>query len=223
MGAIIQTGLVACTSVDDYQGGVIKKHELTRPDKEEDRVRHIDYLNANDEPVFYSYKNDPSISEIIDSISKSEPEYDFTTDDDVAHTVWVVRDAVQIELLTAKFANIPTLYVADGHHRSAAASRVRELRKNNNPDHTGNEEYNFFLTVIFPDNELNIMPYNRVVKNLNDRTITELSRGENFCSTAAVFIAVPRHESAYLDGKWVSADAAGAFSDGVARQCSTYG
>jgi uncharacterized protein (DUF1015 family) len=207
MGDIIQTGLVACASVDDYQNGLIKKHEFTRPDKEEDRSRHIDYLNANDEPVFYTYKNDPSISAIIDTISKSEPEYDFTTDDDVAHTVWVVRDAVQIELLTAKFAAIPTLYVADGHHRSAAASRVRELRKSANPGHTGREEYNYFLTVIFPDNEMNIMPYNRAVKNLNDRSITEfIARvGEKFSLAPLNSTYVPsrRHEiGMYLEGKW---------------------
>jgi len=225
MGAIVQTGLVACASVDDYQGGVIKKHEFTRPDKEEDRVRHIDYLNANDEPVFYTYKNDTSISEIIDTISKSDPEYDFTTDDDVAHTVWVVRDAAQIEILTAKFAAIPTLYVADGHHRSAAASRVRELRKNANPRHTGREEYNFFLTVIFPDNEMNIMPYNRVVKNLNDRSITEFVArvSEKFSLTPLSSANVPsrRHEiGMYLDGKWYQlTPKTGAFNehDAVAR------
>lgn len=225
MGTIIQTGLVACASVDDYQSGVIRKHELTRADKEEDRVKHIDYLNANDEPVFYTYKNDPSISEVIVAITKSKPEYDFTTNDKVTHTIWVVRDEERIELLTAKFAAIPTLYVADGHHRSAAASRVRDLRKSANPQHTGQEEYNYFLTVIFPDIELYIMPYNRAVKSLNERSITEF-----VARVAEKFTIMPlsgsyepprRHDvGMYLEGKWYQlAPKTGSFNeqDAVAR------
>jgi uncharacterized protein (DUF1015 family) len=219
MGDIIQTGLVACASVDDYQIGVIRKHELTRADKEEDRVKHIDYLNANDEPVFYTYKNDPSISEVIAAITKGKPEYDFTTDDKVTHTLWVVKDAERIALLTAKFAAIPTLYVADGHHRSAAASRVRELRKSANPRHTGQEEYNFFLTVIFPDTELYIMPYNRAVRNLNERSITEFVArvAEKFTITPLGGSYAPsrRHDiGMYLEGKWYQlAPKAGSFNE----------
>lgn len=173
MGGITQTGLVVCAGVDDYQTGTIKKHELTRADKEEDRVRHIDVLNANDEPVFYTYRNNPEITRTIEDVTKGEPVYDFTTDDGVSHALWTIADRALIDSLTRSFAAIPTLYVADGHHRSAAASRVRDLRKNANAKHTGSEEYNYFLTVIFPDNEMTIMPYNRVVKDLNGRTLAE--------------------------------------------------
>lgn len=173
MGAVEQTGLVVCSGVDDYQQGIIKKHELTRADKEEDRVRHIDLLNANDEPVFYTYRQDPAIDNLLKSITVAEPEYDFTTDDAVRHTLWLVSDRATIAAFTRAFAAIPTLYVADGHHRSAAASRVRDIRKKNNPGHTGNEEYNYFLTVIFPDSELNIMSYNRAVRDLNGLSVAE--------------------------------------------------
>ena len=173
MGGITQTGLVVCAGVDDYQSGTIKKHELTRADKEEDRVKHIDALNANDEPVFYTYRNNPAITGSIEDVTKGEPLYDFTTDDGVSHALWVIEDTALIESLTKSFAAIPTLYVADGHHRSAAASRVRDLRKGANPGHSGSEEYNFFLTVIFPDNEMTIMPYNRVVKDLNGMSAAE--------------------------------------------------
>lgn len=173
MGGITQTGLVVCAGVDDYQTGTIKKHELTRADKEEDRVKHIDVLNANDEPVFYTYRNNPEITRTIEDVTKGEPVYDFTTDDGVSHALWTIADRTLIDSLTRSFAAIPTLYVADGHHRSAAASRVRDLRKNANAKHNGSEEYNYFLTVIFPDNEMTIMPYNRVVKDLNGRTLAE--------------------------------------------------
>ncbi|MBP1751379.1 MAG: hypothetical protein H6Q57_215 [Geobacteraceae bacterium] len=207
MGAVVQTGLVVCASVEDYQGGVIKKHELTRADKEEDRFRHVDYLDANDEPVFYTYKSDPVINEIVDDITRSEPEYDFTTDDGVTHIVWLVSASEKIEKLTAEFACIRTLYVADGHHRSAAASRVREVRKEGNEHHTGLEEYNYFLTVIFPDNQLNIMPYNRVVKDLNDRSIAEfMTKVSERFSVMPVHSAYSpsrqHHMGMYLEGKW---------------------
>jgi uncharacterized protein (DUF1015 family) len=167
MGNLIQTGLVTCASVDDYQSGVIRKHELTRADKEEDRVKHIDRLDANDEPVFYTYRHNPEITTLLAKLAEGTPEYDFTTDDGVKHLLWVIRDRQEIVRLTALFAAIAPLYVADGHHRSAAASRVRELRRAANPGHRGTEEYNTFLTVIFPDDEMTIMPYNRVVDDLN--------------------------------------------------------
>ena len=207
MAGITQTGLVVCAGVDDYQSGAIKKHELTRADKEEDRVRHIDALNANDEPVFYTYRNDPVISGAIEKETRGEPLYDFVTDDGVSHTLWSVADPDQIRMLTERFAAIPTLYVADGHHRSAAASRVRDLRKNANPNHQGSEEYNFFLTVIFPDNEMTIMPYNRVVQDLNGRTVAEFMArvAERFEVTpiAAALSPVRRHQfGMYLAGKW---------------------
>jgi uncharacterized protein (DUF1015 family) len=173
MGALQQTGLVVCSSVDDYQSGVIKKHELTRADKEEDRVRHIDYLDANDEPVFYTYRQQDEIAALMATATIKPPVNDFTTVDGVSHTLWLVDDQTVIDRLVALFAAIPALYVADGHHRSAAASRVRDLRQAKNPNHSGEEEYNFFLTVIFPDAEMNIMPYNRVVKDLNGLTVAE--------------------------------------------------
>ncbi len=173
MGAVVQTGLVVCSGVDDYQSGVVRKHELTRADKEEDRVMHIDYLDANDEPVFYTYRHDPDISSIVASAADSCPEYDFIASDGITHTLWVIRDEKRITALTETFSRIPYLYVADGHHRTAAASRVRELRKQMNPLHSGAEEYNYFLTVIFPDTELNIMSYNRSVRDLNGHSLAE--------------------------------------------------
>ena len=207
MGTLLQTGLVACASVDDYQSGVIKKHELTRADKEEDRVRHIDYLNANDEPVFYTYRHRPEISSLVARLAGDEPEYDFTTADGVEHLLWVVREREEIDRLTALFAGIAPLYVADGHHRSAAASRVRELRRGANPGHSGAEEYNTFLTVIFPDDEMTIMPYHRVVDDLHG-----LSAGDFLARIAASFEVVPvtgrcepdrRHSfGMYLQGAW---------------------
>jgi uncharacterized protein (DUF1015 family) len=207
MGSIIQTGLVACAGVDDYRSGVIKKHELTRPDKEDDRVRHIDYLDANDEPVFYTYKSVPSINEIIAGVTAGKPEYDFTTDDKVTHTVWIIEEKDKIERITSLFASIPSLYVADGHHRSAAASRVREMRESANPNHTGREEYNYFLTVIFPDNELNIMPYNRVVSDLNGLTIAgfmaKISEKFSVVPVGSSYSPSRQHQAGlYLDGKW---------------------
>lgn len=209
MGSVIQTGLVACASVDDYQSGLIKKHELTRADKEEDRVRHIDYLDANDEPVFYVYRNSPVINDLIARQTGSTPLYDFTTEDAVDHTVWAVTDAAVIRLIGEEFARIETLYVADGHHRSAAASRVRDLRKAANPNHSGSEEYNFFLTVIFPDNEMNVMAYNRAVKDLNGYTIAEFMArvGKKFDITPVSESVTPaqRHDfGMYLLGKWYS-------------------
>ncbi|QWV96588.1 DUF1015 family protein [Geomonas nitrogeniifigens] len=207
MGSITQTGLVVCAGVDDYQTGTIKKHELTRADKEEDRVKHIDALNANDEPVFYTYRHDAAITATIDRVTQGTPLYDFTTDDGVSHALWDIADPKLIESLTVSFAAIPTLYVADGHHRSAAASRVRDLRRDANPKHTGSEEYNYFLTVIFPDNEMTIMPYNRVVKDLNGRSVAEyMARvGERFEVTPVSGAVNPgeRHQfGMYLGGKW---------------------
>ncbi len=212
MGAIVQTGLVACAGVDDYQGGVIKKHEHTRADKEEDRVRHIDLLDANDEPVFYVYRNRPSINAIIEGCAKSDPIYDFTGKDGISHTVWEVADREAVDVLSREFATIETLYVADGHHRSAAASRVRDLRRNANADHTGKEEYNFFLSVVFPDHEMNVMAYNRAVRDLNGHTIAEFINlaGKRFEITPVAEPVNPesRHQfGMYLKGKWYSLSA----------------
>jgi uncharacterized protein (DUF1015 family) len=207
MGVITQTGLVVCTSVDDYQSGVIKKHELTRADKEDDRVKHIDYLDANDEPVFFLSSSSAEIEEIVSGITATPPEYDFTTDDGVDHTLWIVADQGLIGRLTTLFAAVPRLYVADGHHRSAAAGRVRELRRQKNPGHNGQEEYNVFLTVIFPETQLNIMPYNRAVKDLNGQSPAEfMARVEGaFTLLPSPVPVVPceRHQfGMYLEGRW---------------------
>ena len=206
-GAVAQTGLVVCAGVDDYQQGIIKKHELTRADKEEDRVRHIDILDANDEPVFYTFRHDPVIDELLKSVTADRAEYDFKTDDNVRHTLWVVSDSDMIASFTKAFESIPFLYVADGHHRSAAASRVRDLRKMANPRHTGVEEYNYFLTVIFPDTELNIMPYNRAVKDLNGHTVAEfialVSRSFEITPLQGRPEVNERHSfGMYLAGRW---------------------
>ncbi len=207
MGTVVQTGLVACSGIDDYQSGIIKKHELTRADKEEDRVRHIDLLDANDEPVFYTFRHDTQIDGLLQTATAGRPEYDFVTADGVSHTLWIVTEQETIRAFTASFAAIPFLYVADGHHRSAAASRVRDLRKTANPYHGGAEEYNYFLTVIFPDTELNIMPYNRAVKDLNGHSLAEfmvlVSRNFEITPLSAAQEALQRHLfGMYLDGKW---------------------
>lgn len=165
-----QFGLVAGASVLEYQKGIIKKHEKTRADKELDRIKHVDALNANTGPVFLTYKNTKEIDTIIEKISKESPVYDFATPDTVHHTFWVVSHKEQIEKLLQEFSRVPFMYIADGHHRSAAASKVCDIRKEKNPLHNGEEQYNYFLSVIFPDNQMQIMAYNRVVKTLNGFT-----------------------------------------------------
>lgn len=207
MGNVTQTGLVVCASVDDYQEGAIKKHELTRADKEEDRVKHIDLLDANDEPVFYTYRHDNEIGGILAEVTATAPVYDFVTADGVEHTVWVVANDATVARLTTLFAGIETLYVADGHHRSAAASRVRDLRREHAASFTGSEEYNFFLTVIFPDNEMNIMPYNRAVKDLNGRTreeyLSEVRNKFEVTPVNSLYTPSRRHRfGMYLGGAW---------------------
>ncbi len=207
MGSISQTGLVVCASVDDYQSGVIKKHEHTRADKEEDRVKHIDYLDANDEPVFYLSRSCAEVEGIIEGVTNGPPEYDFISDDGVGHTAWIIAEQTLIDRLIVLFAAIPRLYVADGHHRSAAARRVRELRRNSNPAHSGSEEYNSFLTVVFPENQLNIMPYNRAIRDLNGRSaadfITQVGYSFEISPATSPVIPTERHHfGMYLDGSW---------------------
>jgi uncharacterized protein (DUF1015 family) len=164
-----QFGIVGCASVDDYLNGVIKKHELTRPDKEQDRMIHVRVNNANIEPVFFAYPAVKKIDKIVSSITKKEvPEYDFISEDGFGHTFWVVKDREtnnQIEKLFAE--KVPFTYVADGHHRTAAAALVGKEKRENNAAHTGKEEYNYFMAVHFPDNQLKIIDYNRTVKDLN--------------------------------------------------------
>lgn len=211
MNGRTQYGIVGCASCSDYQEGVIKKHELTRPDKEEDRMVHIRTNNANLEPVFFSYKAVPEIDAIVNAIvTNQEPEYDFTAEDDgFGHHFWVVWDKetnIQLEKLFDE--KVPCTYVADGHHRTAAAARVGLERKAANPNHTGDEEYNFFMAVHFPDNQLEIIDYNRLVKDLNgmseDAFIQKLSESFDVKEIGEeVFKPSALHEfSMYLDGKW---------------------
>lgn len=206
-----QYGLVAACHFDDYLQGKIKKHELTRPDKEEDRMVHVRIQNANVEPVFFSYPANREMDQIIDGIvTKHESVYDFVAADGFGHRFWVIDDEAIQKRITEIFADIPALYVADGHHRTAAAARVGQEKMSQNPDHTGNEEYCFFLAVIFPDNQLKIIDYNRLVKDLNGLTPTQLldALTEHFevkkCG-AEIYHPDRLHNFAmYLDGAWYS-------------------
>jgi len=163
-----QYGIVGCASVNDYMNNVIKKHELTRKDKEEDRMKHVRITNANIEPVFFSYPANQALDNMIMEYAKNNtPEYDFTAEDGVGHHFWVISDREMMNTIIKHFETMPSVYVADGHHRTAAAALVGNEKRKNNPGHTGNEEYNFFLAVHFPDNQLTIIDYNRVIKDLN--------------------------------------------------------
>jgi len=204
-----QYGLVGCAGVEDYMNGIIKKHELTRPDKEEDRMKHVRITNANIEPVFFAYPAVPDIDEIIkDIVEKQDPEYDFTSVDGIGHHFWVITDKSKIQRLIELFNELPATYVADGHHRTAAAALVGNEKKKDNPDHTGDEEYNYFLAVHFPDDQLRILDYNRVVMDLNDLTPEEfLGRlGDVFAvkeKGGEPFKPVSLHTfGMYLQGKW---------------------
>jgi len=169
MGDHVQTGLVGGASVDEYESGLIKKHEHTRMVKEDDRTRHIDALEAQTGPVFLTYKARPEIDAIVSRLSTAPPTYDFVAPDGIQHVVWVIADPRERDRLVEAFAHVPEMYVADGHHRSAAATRVRAQRRQANPGHTGEEGYNFFLAVIFPHDQMQILDYNRVLKDLNGR------------------------------------------------------
>ena len=204
-----QYGIVGCASVEDYMNNVIKKHELTRPDKEEDRMKHVRITNANMEPVFFSYPANHELDSMIMEFAKNnEPEYDFTADDGVGHHFWVISDDDMINKIIAFFKEMPAVYVADGHHRTAAAALVGNEKKKANPNHTGNEEYNYFLAVHFPDNQLTIIDYNRVVKDLNglseDDFIEKLKSGFEVEDMGTdEFKPSSLHEfSMYISGHW---------------------
>lgn len=173
MNGKTQYGLVVCSHVEDYMTDKIKKHELTRRDKEEDRMKHVRINNANIEPVFFAYPDNKELDSIITRIIATPAEYDFKATDGVGHHFWVINDKEDIKKITEIFAAIPNLYIADGHHRSAAAALVGAEKAKQNPSHRGNEEYNFFMAVCFPDNQLNIIDYNRLVKDLNGLSTTE--------------------------------------------------
>ncbi len=221
MNGKTQYGLVAAANVDDYMTGKIKKHELTRRDKEDDRMIHVRIQDANIEPVFFAYPDVAEMNEIVAKIVKDQaPEYDFVAPDGFGHTFWVIRDAATNARITEIFANIPALYVADGHHRTAAAARVGAEKRAANPNHTGDEEYNFFLAVIFPESQLNIIDYNRVVRDLNGLTPSEfLARvSESFDVVemgTEIYTPNALHNfGMYLDGKWYSMTAkAGTYND----------
>jgi uncharacterized protein (DUF1015 family) len=166
-----QYGLVAAANVDDYMSGKIKKHELTRKEKEDDRMIHVRIQDANLEPVFFAYPDVDEMNKLVsDWIANHEPEYDFVAEDGFGHTFWAITDDAVNARITEIFKNIPAMYVADGHHRTAAAARVGAEKRENNPNHTGDEEYNYFLAVIFPASQLHVIDYNRVVKDLNGLT-----------------------------------------------------
>ncbi len=206
-----QYGLVAAANVDDYMTGKIKKHELTRKDKEDDRMIHVRIQDANIEPVFFAYPDVAEMNEIVENIVKSqEPEYDFVAADGFGHTFWAITDDAVNARITEIFAEIPALYVADGHHRTAAAARVGAEKREQNPNHTGDEEYNFFLAVIFPESQLKIIDYNRVVRDLNGLTADEFlaALNESFEVTdmgTEIYKPNALHNfSMYIDGKWYS-------------------
>ena len=178
MNGRAQTGIVFCASIDDYLNNVIKKHEFTRADKEQDRINHVDYCDANTGPIFLTYKEEQIASEIIEAWieneSKRKPIYNFTAEDGITHIVWVIDNDIIISELVDLFKEVDYLYIADGHHRSASAVKVGLKRRQEHPDYTGDEEFNYFLAVAFPDNDLMVMDYNRVVKDLNGMTKEEL-------------------------------------------------
>jgi len=207
-----QYGIVGCTSIEDYFNNKIKKHELTRKDKEEDRMIHVRITNANVEPVFFSYPANNNVDEIVTNIVVyNKPTYDFVSDEGFGHQFWTIDDKETIDKIIDIFEKeIPSLYVADGHHRTAAAALVGEEKRKNNPNHNGTEEYNFFMSVLFPDNQLKIIDYNRVVKDLNG-----LSNNELLKKLSEVFIVEKKGKDIYtpvflhnfgmyLDGDWYS-------------------
>jgi len=211
MNAKTQYGLVVCAHVDDYMEGRIKKHELTRKDKEEDRMKHVRINNANIEPVFFAYPQQAELDAIVADVVKNKPEYDFVAPGDgFGHQFWVIDNAQTIQRISELFADIPALYIADGHHRSAAAALVGDEKRRQNPNHTGNEEYNYFMAVCFPDNQLNIIDYNRVVKDLNnlsdDEFIAKLSQYFEVIKIGeSIYKPNKLHNfSLYLSGSWYS-------------------
>ncbi len=216
-----QYGLTMCCHFEDYLSGAIKKHELTRPDKEEDRMIHVRNQQANIDPVFFAYPDNAEIDAIVASVvAKEAPEYDFTAADGFGHKLWVIRDRKINDRITELFATIPALYVADGHHRTAAAARVGAECKAKNPQHTGNEEYCYFLAVTFPASQLRIIDYNRVVRDLNGLTAEQFLEQlkEHFVveeKGATEYRPLALHNFAmYFDGRWWSLTAkSGTYDD----------
>lgn len=208
-----QTGIVACASVDDYSSGVIARHENTREEKEQDRIRHVDVTNAHTGPIFLAYRSQEELNGLVAQEKKKMPLYDFISEDGICHRVWKIEDPQKAEEIHRIFSGIPRVYIADGHHRAASAVKVAAMRREANPSWTGNEEFNYFLSVMFPDDQLMIMPYNRVVQDLNG-----LTREEFLKKTERYFVVTERGRKAfspeqkgqvgmYLDGSWYQLDA----------------
>lgn len=208
-----QTGIVACASVDDYSCGVIARHENTREEKEQDRIRHVDVTNAHTGPIFLAYRSQEELNDLVALEKKKTPLYDFISEDGICHRVWKIEDPQKAEEIHRIFSGIPRVYIADGHHRAASAVKVAAMRREANPFWTGNEEFNYFLSVLFPDDQLMIMPYNRVVQDLNG-----LTREEFLKKTERYFVVTERGRKAfspeqkgqvgmYLDGSWYQLDA----------------
>ncbi|MEI6311697.1 MAG: DUF1015 family protein [Bacteroidota bacterium] len=209
MGSHEQYGLVLCASIEDYFNDVIKKHEFTRPDKENDRIKHMDTLSAHVGPVFTCYNDVPEINDIVSTEIQKMPVYDFIADDGVGHTLWVVDDAATVVNITQLFKDkVPFTYIADGHHRAASSAKVGQRRKEANPNHTGTEEYNYFLSVLFPASQLSIIDYNRVVKDLNGLSFEDFltkvaEKFEIEKIGASIFKPTKMHEfSFYYDHNW---------------------
>ncbi len=220
MNGKTQYGLCVAAGVEDYMTGNIKKHELTRRDKEEDRMKHVRCNNANIEPVFFAYPHVEEIDAMVSKVVAAPAVYDFVAPDGFGHHFWVINDDAMIARITEIFAEVPSFYIADGHHRSAAAALVGDEKRQQNPNHTGSEEYNYFLAVIFPDNQLNIIDYNRVVKDLNGLSDEEFLAkvAENFDVVekgADIYTPDALHNfGLYLSGKWYSLTAkAGRYDD----------
>ncbi|MBQ6948896.1 MAG: DUF1015 domain-containing protein [Firmicutes bacterium] len=202
-----QTGIVACSSIDDYQNNIIKKHENTREEKEQDRIRHVDTTNAHTGPIFLAYRAVDAINDVVDRVKREDALYDFTCDDGVRHAVWIIKSDEDSKIIEDSFAAVPSTYIADGHHRCASAVKVGLKRRAEHPDYTGEEEFNYFLSVLFPDEQLYIMPYNRTVKDLNGYTKEEFLAiiGEKFTMEPKDTAVEPEAKGTfgmYLDKQW---------------------
>jgi len=202
-----QIGLVAVANVDDYKSNRIRKHELTRPDKEDDRTRQINTLNAQTGPVLLTYKHHATIDELVRKLTAQPPVFNVIADDGITHKLWCIEDETYLQVITETFDKMDCLYIADGHHRSAAASRVADLRRASNPHHTGDEAYNYFLSVIFPDNQMQILDYNRVVRDLNGLTKNNFldKFSENFEIKSSLYPVKPQKMGEFgmfLAGQW---------------------